>query len=81
MCQGFNHFVGFLHHFVLAKLNTSSTKVKREKISADKLVQTYINSKLGTREALSMKLMGFLEKEETSMTTASCCSGDVLSWS
>ena len=28
MCQGFNHFSGFLHHFVLAKLATSSIRVK-----------------------------------------------------
>ena len=25
MCQGFRHFSGLLHHFVLAKLGTSST--------------------------------------------------------
>ena len=24
MCQGFSHFSGFLHHFVLAKFATSS---------------------------------------------------------
>ena len=28
MCQGFNHFSGFLHHFVLAKLASSSIRVK-----------------------------------------------------
>ena len=28
MCQGFCHFSGFLHHFVLAKLATSSIRVK-----------------------------------------------------
>ena len=28
MCQSFNHFLGFLHHFVLAKLATSSIRVK-----------------------------------------------------
>ena len=28
MCQGFSHFFGFLHHFVLAKLATSSISVK-----------------------------------------------------
>ena len=28
MCQGFSHFSGFLHHFVLAKLTTSSIRVK-----------------------------------------------------
>ena len=28
MCQGFSHFSGFLHHFVLAKLATSSIRVK-----------------------------------------------------
>ena len=28
MCQGFSHFSGFLHHCVLAKLATSSIKVK-----------------------------------------------------
>ena len=27
MCQGFNIFSGFLHHFVLAKLATSSIRV------------------------------------------------------
>ena len=27
MCQGFIHFQGFLHHFVLAKLATSSIRV------------------------------------------------------
>ena len=27
MCQGFKHFSGFLHHFVLAKLATSSIRV------------------------------------------------------
>ena len=27
MCQGFSHFPGFLHHFVMAKLATSSIKV------------------------------------------------------
>ena len=27
MCQGFNHFSVFLHHFVLAKLATSSIRV------------------------------------------------------
>ena len=26
MCQGFNHFSGFLHHLVLAKLATSSIR-------------------------------------------------------
>ena len=26
--KGFNHFSGFLHHFVLAKLATSSIRVK-----------------------------------------------------
>ena len=29
MCQGFNHFSGFLHHFVLAKLPTSRIRVKK----------------------------------------------------
>ena len=28
ICQSFSHFSGFLHHFVLAKLVTSSIKVK-----------------------------------------------------
>ena len=28
MCQGFSHFSGFLHHFVLAKVATSSIRVK-----------------------------------------------------
>ena len=28
MCQGFSNFSGFLHHFVLAKLATSSIRVK-----------------------------------------------------
>ena len=28
MCQGLGHFSGFLHHFVLAKLATSSIRVK-----------------------------------------------------
>ena len=28
MCQGFKHFSAFLHHFVLAKLATSSIGVK-----------------------------------------------------
>ena len=28
MCQGFGHFPAFLHHFVLAKLATSSIWVK-----------------------------------------------------
>ena len=28
MCQGFGNFSGFLHHFVLAKLATSSISVK-----------------------------------------------------
>ena len=28
MCQGFNYVLGFLHHFVLAKLATSSIRVK-----------------------------------------------------
>ena len=27
MCQGFSHFSGFLHHFVLAKLANSSISV------------------------------------------------------
>ena len=29
MCQGFSHFSAFLHHFVLAKLATSSIKVNK----------------------------------------------------
>ena len=29
MCQGFNYFQGCLHQFLLAKLATSSTRVKR----------------------------------------------------
>ena len=28
MCQGFSHFSGFLHQFILAKLATSSIRVK-----------------------------------------------------
>ena len=28
MCQGFSHFLGFLHNFVLAKLATCSIRVK-----------------------------------------------------
>ena len=28
MCQGVNHFYGFLHHFVLAKLATISIRAK-----------------------------------------------------
>ena len=28
MCQGFSHFSFFLHHFVTAKLATSSIRVK-----------------------------------------------------
>ena len=28
MCQGFGHFLDFLHHFVLVKLATSSIRVK-----------------------------------------------------
>ena len=35
MCQGFSHFTGFLHHFVLAKLAISSIRVK-----------TYLNMKV-----------------------------------
>ena len=27
MCQGFSHFTGFLHHFVLAKLATTIINV------------------------------------------------------
>ena len=27
MCQGYSHFSGFLHHFILAKLATSSIRV------------------------------------------------------
>ena len=30
MCQGFSHFSGILHHFVLAKLATTSIRVKAE---------------------------------------------------
>ena len=30
MCLGFSHFLGFLHHFLLAKLATSSIRVKHE---------------------------------------------------
>ena len=26
MCQGLSHFSGFLHHFVLAKLTSNSTR-------------------------------------------------------
>ena len=29
MCQGFSHFSDFLHHFVLAKLATTSIRVKQ----------------------------------------------------
>ena len=29
MCQGFSHFAGLLHHFVLAKLATSSIRPKK----------------------------------------------------
>ena len=29
MCQGFSHFLGFLHNFVLAKLATSSVRVNQ----------------------------------------------------
>ena len=28
MCQGFSHFPGFLHHFILANLANSSMRVK-----------------------------------------------------
>ena len=28
MCQGFSHFAGFLHHFVLVKLAINSIRVK-----------------------------------------------------
>ena len=36
MCQSFNNFSGFLHHFVLAKLATTSIRVKaRFKMSGD----------------------------------------------
>ena len=33
ICQGFNHFAGFLHHFVLAKLATSSIRIKQKENS------------------------------------------------
>ena len=29
MCQGFGHFLGFLHHLVLVELATSSIKVEK----------------------------------------------------
>ena len=32
MCQGFSHFSGFLHHFVLAKLATSSIRVNINRV-------------------------------------------------
>ena len=31
MCQGFSHFSGLLHHFVLTKLATSYIRVKNKK--------------------------------------------------
>ena len=31
MCQGFSDFSGFLHYFVLAKIATSSMRVKQPK--------------------------------------------------
>ena len=30
ICQGFHHFFEFLHHFILAKLATSSIKAKKK---------------------------------------------------
>ena len=33
MCQGFSHFCSFLHHFVLAKLATSSIEIKNYLVS------------------------------------------------
>ena len=34
MCQGFSHSVGCLHHFVLAKLTTTSIRVKTDSSSS-----------------------------------------------
>ena len=33
MCQGFSHFSGVLHHFVLAKLATTGIRVNMHKIN------------------------------------------------
>ena len=33
MCQGFSYFIGFLHHFVLAKLATTSIRIKQKENS------------------------------------------------
>ena len=43
ICQGFSHFSGFLHHFVLAKVTTSSTRVNDLTTSS----QSSYKSKLG----------------------------------
>ena len=34
LCQALNHFSGFLHHFVLAKLATNSIRIDLKKNSA-----------------------------------------------
>ena len=41
MCQGFSHFSGFLHHFVLAKLSTSRIKVNCAKLTC--YIQYFVN--------------------------------------
>ena len=47
MCQGFGHFSGFLHHFILAKLSTSSKMViDRKYISLPTMHQSHDTQKL-----------------------------------
>ena len=58
MCQGFNRFSGFLHHFVLAKLANSSIKVKNKVTKTRSNFQclfSYSNNKPGLIKKVYIK--------------------------
>ena len=61
MCQGFSHFSGFLHHFVLAKLATSSIRVKMLLTLAYNPVYDYNPSNAKSTFVKSARMQRFLK--------------------
>ena len=54
ICQHFSHFSGLLHHFVLAKLASSSIRVRRELVAGLKDSLWPVTASLGNRLLLGL---------------------------
>ena len=63
MCQGFSNFSGFLHHFISAKLATSSIRAKVGCIKNLTSIYTYIVAVLGKELAIKRDIYENLNRK------------------